>query len=67
MTPDILIVRDSTGYRLLHGYLHLTNSLNMEREIFVDVRGVGKAKVERNDGRILVNSETLTCSLLSAY
>lgn len=64
MTPDILIVRDASGYRLLHGHLHLSNALNMARELFIHVQGFGMAKVEKKDGRIVVNSEVLRSSMM---
>lgn len=61
MSPDILIVRDGDGYRVLHGHLHLASALSRSDEVFVDVRGEGQVKVCRtrsgylvaNDGRRL--------------
>jgi hypothetical protein len=59
MSPDILIVKDGNGYRLLHGYLHLENSLNMAKEILVEVKGEGQVRIVKKSGRIYVNDETL--------
>jgi len=59
MSPDILIVKDEGGYHLLHGYLHLENSLNMAREILVDVKGEGQVRIVKKSGKIFVNNQTL--------
>ena len=59
MSPDILIVKDRGGYRLLHGYLHLENSLNMAKEILVEVQGEGQVRIVKKSGRIYVNDEKL--------
>ena len=59
MSPDILIVKDRGGYLLLHGYLHLENSLNMAKEILVEVQGEGQVRIVKKSGRIYVNDETL--------
>ena len=45
MNPDILIVRDNDGYRVLHGHLHLASVLSMSDEVLVDVPGGGKVKI----------------------
>jgi hypothetical protein len=45
MSPDILIVRDGDGYRLLHGHLHLASILSMAGEVSVDVKGDGKVSI----------------------
>jgi hypothetical protein len=45
MSPDILIVRDGDGYRLLHGHLHLASTLSMFNEVSLDVKGEGKVKI----------------------
>jgi hypothetical protein len=47
MTPDILIIRDGNGYRLLHGHLHLVNELTKHGEVLVDVKNEGRVKVVR--------------------
>lgn len=45
MSPDILIVRDGDGYRVLHGHLHLATQLSLSKEIFVDVKDEGKVRI----------------------
>jgi len=51
MNPDIVIVRDGNGYRLLHGHLRLANVLRTAGEIDVEIRGEGKVKVVKtHDG-----------------
>jgi hypothetical protein len=47
MSPDIVIIRDGDGYRLLHGHLRLATVLGESDEVSVDVRGEGKVKVAR--------------------
>lgn len=47
MNQDILIIRDSNSYRVLHGYLQLANKLSQHNEIVVDVKGEGKVKIIR--------------------
>lgn len=50
MSPDILIIRDGNGYRVLHGHLHLASELSQRREVFVDARDEGRVKVVRTSG-----------------
>lgn len=45
VSPDIVIVRDGDGYRLLHGHLRLASVLLACDEIAVDVRGEGTVNV----------------------
>lgn len=45
MSPDILIVREGDGYRLLHGHLHLAGKLLRSGEAAIEVRGEGTLKV----------------------
>lgn len=45
MSPDILILHDGDGYRILHGHLHLASMLELSGEVLVDVSGEGKVKV----------------------
>lgn len=55
MSPDILIIRDGDGYRLLHGHLRLVSRLAMHGEAVVDVRDEGNVKVLRTrDGYFAV-------------
>jgi hypothetical protein len=57
MNPDILIVRVSDGYRLLHGHLHLINALSMSSEISIDIQGQGKVTVTRTQDGLVVKNE----------
>jgi hypothetical protein len=57
MVPDILIIRDRDGYRLLHGYLHLANALDMSGKVKVDVRGEGQVGVIRSRDGYLVEKD----------
>ncbi|MDB5772282.1 MAG: hypothetical protein V7606_1608 [Burkholderiales bacterium] len=45
MSPDILIVREGDGYRVLHGHLRLASTLSVHEEMFVDVKDEGKVRV----------------------
>ena len=54
MSPEILLVRNSDGYRILHGHLHLANLLNMSNEAIVDASGEGKVKVIKTPRGILI-------------
>jgi hypothetical protein len=47
MSNDILIVREGDGYRLLHGYLRLTNTLTLSDEVAVNVKGEGEVKIAK--------------------
>lgn len=47
MSPDILIIRDGNGYRVLHGHLRLASELSLRDEVFVDAPGEGRIKVVR--------------------
>jgi hypothetical protein len=47
MSNDILIVREGEGYRLLHGYLRLTNTLTLSDEVAVNVKGEGEVRIVR--------------------
>ena len=55
MSPDILIVRENDGYRVLHGHLHLVNALSMSDEVTVDASGEGKVKVVKTSNGYLVD------------
>lgn len=47
MNPDIVIVREGDGYRLLHGHLRLATELGRTGEVDVDVRGEGRITIVR--------------------
>lgn len=57
VNPDIVIVRDGDGYRLLHGHLRLANVLRDTGEIEVEVRGEGPVKVTKTGNGYLVGSD----------
>ena len=64
MSPDILIVRESDGYRVLHGHLHLVNALSMSNEVTVDASGEGKVKVVKTGSGYLVDQDNRRLPLL---
>jgi hypothetical protein len=45
MEPDIVIIRDGAGYRLLHGHLRLANLLRLAPAARIEVRGEGEIDV----------------------
>lgn len=57
MSPDILIIRDGDGYRVLHGHLHLASSMSMSNEVFVDIEGEGKVKIVKTHNGFLVGQD----------
>ena len=57
MSPDILIVRNGDGYRVLHGHLHLASVLNMSDEAIVDATGEGKVKLVRTHSGIFIGEK----------
>lgn len=57
MNPDILIVRESNGFRLLHGQLHLANVLSRFTEVTVNVIGEGEAQVLKVANRFYVEKD----------
>ena len=61
MEPEIVIVREERGYRLLHGLLWLTGTLSESACAWVDVPHEGRlAVVKTSDGiRIRKHSEYL--------
>lgn len=64
MSPDILIVRDGDGYRVLHGHLHLASELSMFNEVVVDARGEGKVHVVKTRSGFLVGKDGQRLPLL---
>ncbi|MEN3296009.1 MAG: hypothetical protein V7642_5262 [Burkholderiales bacterium] len=47
MSPDILIVRDGNGYRVLHGHLRLATQLSVRDEVVVEAKDEGKVRIVR--------------------
>ena len=64
MSPDILIVREKDGYRVLHGHLHLASVLNMSNETIVVSSGEGKVKVFKTPTGILIGEKNRRLPLL---
>lgn len=64
MNPDILIIRDACGYRLLHGHLRLANELRISEEIAVEVAGEGKVRILKTRGGYLVSKDDMRLPLL---
>lgn len=63
MNPDILIVREHEGFRLLHGQLHLAASLQRMPYVKVEVSGEGEATVFLANRRIHVEKDGKTLPL----
>jgi hypothetical protein len=58
MSPEILIVREHDGYRVLHGHLHLASMLNVANEAIVVASGEGKVTaVKTHDGILIGNGD----------
>lgn len=57
MIPDILIVRDGDGYRLLHGHLRLANVLSSAGEVAVEVHGEGKVRIVKTRSGYVVGKD----------
>ena len=64
MSPEILLVRNCDGYRVLHGHLHLASVLDMSNEAIVDVSGEGKVRVVKTPDGILIGEEHQRLPLL---
>ena len=64
MSPDILVVRNGDGYRVLHGYLHLASALSMSNEAIVEASGEGQLKAIRTQSGILIGEENRRLPLL---
>lgn len=64
MNPDIEIVRDGDGYRLLHGHLRLHNLLADSAEVRVDVRGEGAVTVLRTHAGYVVGKDGMRIPLM---
>ncbi|MGI4848730.1 MAG: hypothetical protein ACRYGK_11420 [Janthinobacterium lividum] len=64
MSPEILIVHNSDGFHLMHGYLHLAVELDLHREITIDVRGEEAVKVSRSRDGFLVEHDNQQIPLI---
>lgn len=56
MSPDILIIYDSEGYRLLHGHLHLAVLLGDSDKTAVEVKGHGTVLISRRRSGLVVET-----------
>jgi hypothetical protein len=57
MPHDIVIIKDSSGYRLLHGHLRLTNILRHSQEVIVEVKGEGRVSIRKTGNEYLVGKD----------
>jgi hypothetical protein len=57
ISPDILIVREGDGYRLLHGHLRLANVLGSSGEVAVDVPGEGRVAIVRTPSGYVISKD----------
>ncbi|MBV8667031.1 MAG: hypothetical protein JO269_11165 [Burkholderiaceae bacterium] len=64
MYPDILLVRQSDGYRVLHGHLHLTSAMASSQEAFAHASGEGKVKVVKTAEGIFIGEQGRRVPLL---
>jgi hypothetical protein len=64
MTPEILLVRQRDGYRVLHGHLHLASVMSENDEVIVDVSGEGKVKMFKTRDGILIGDKNRCLPLL---
>lgn len=56
MSPDILIIYDGGGYRLLHGHLHLAVLLGDSDKVTVEVKDHGSILVSRSRHGLVVKA-----------
>lgn len=64
MTPEILLVRQRDGYRVLHGHLHLASVLSTLGEAMVEASGEGKVKVSKTADGIVIGDKHRRLPLL---
>jgi hypothetical protein len=64
MQPEILLVRQGDGYRILHGHLHLVNSLSQTGEALADASGEGKVKLFKTPSGIMIGNDNKNLPLL---
>lgn len=57
MSPDILIIYDNVGYRLLHGHLHLAMLLGDSDKATVEVQDHGTVLISRSRRGLVVEAE----------
>jgi hypothetical protein len=64
MSPEILLVRQIDGYRVLHGHLHLASLMSAANEAIVEASGEGKVKVVKTPDGMLIGAENRCFPLL---
>jgi len=64
MTPEILLVRQSDGYRVLHGHLHLASVMSTSGEALVEASGEGKVRVTKTSDGIVIGDKHRRLPLL---
>jgi hypothetical protein len=64
MSPNILIVREGNSYRLLHGLLHLTRRLSVDKELLLEVKDEGTLKLVRTASGICVCTKSRRAPLI---
>jgi hypothetical protein len=57
MSPDIVIVREGEGYRLVHGHLRLATVLGASDQISIDVQGEGKVHVLKTRNEYFIGKD----------
>ena len=66
MDPDILLVKERNGYRVMYGHGRLSEVLKVNDEVFVEVKWEqGKAKVFRTPNGLLVAKDSRNMPLLN--
>jgi len=64
MAPEILLVRQRDGYRVLHGHLHLASAMREANEVIVEASGEGQVKVIKTPYGILIDDKNRRLPLL---
>ncbi|MDR3481140.1 MAG: hypothetical protein P4L91_10540 [Burkholderiaceae bacterium] len=64
MAPEILLVRQRDGYRVLHGHLHLASVMSTLGEAMVEASGEGKVKVSKTADGIVIGDQHRRLPLL---
>lgn len=67
MNPDIVIIREGNGYRLLHGHLRLSTELSLHGEVVVDVPGDGWVKIIRTRHSYICEKDGQRLPMLCDY
>lgn len=66
MGPDILLVKERNGYRVMYGHSRLSEVLKVNNEVFVEVKWEqGKAKVFRTPNGWVVAKDSRHLPLLN--